>query len=202
MKTPYLKNKSSNEIVVYPDSCKGNYLFIEGKNQNEFKSGNIILKKYDEIKLRNISFAKKDGDLPSRLVTAFRINNKYDIIPAECSLGVVNSNRPKKHFSWMLVSSKFNTQISWVDYSEIYGGCPESTDLVFKLYLDNAKHPLEMKYKYSDFKEQNLTLDNIFPKNLTLSKSFGYLTIWSSYGGLMFFSSLEKKHSITLEHAF
>lgn len=203
MKTPYLQNKSANEIVIYPDSCKGHYKLYEGMDEVSFKSGVTLLKSFSEINQRSISFTREDGELPSRLVTAFRIKGKKNTVPAECSLGVANSNKPKKHFSWMLVSRKFKSQISWVDYSEIYGGCPKSAELVFKLYMDNIKKPIEIKHLYSDFLNNNCsTIEGIFGNKLPSDNSFWYLTVWCSYGGLMFFSTLEKKQSITIEHAF
>ena len=46
---------------------------------------------------------------------------------------MVHYKRPKKNFHWMVVSRFFNTSISWVDYSDIYGDAKKRS-VRFKLY--------------------------------------------------------------------
>ncbi|MDP2161379.1 MAG: hypothetical protein Q8K02_12920, partial [Flavobacterium sp.] len=119
------------------------------------------------------------------------------------SLGVFHHKRPKKHFHWMLVSGRFNSQICWVDYQEVYGGCPDDAELVFKLYNPNEKNKLEEKiFLKRDLPLSGvLKLTSIFDAN-SINEDFSYVSIWCSYGGLAFYSTLEKKASITIEHSF
>ena len=103
----------------------------------------------------------------------------------------------------MTVSDKFNSSISWVDYKEVFHGCPDDAELVLTLYSDHAKEPLIHTIRYSALPSAgNLRLNSIFPSCQFLGETFGYLGVWCSYGGLVFFSTLEKGHSISIEHSF
>ena len=122
-------------------------------------------------------------------------------MPAECSLGIMHHKRPKKNFHWMVVSKKFNSIITWVDYSEIYGGCKDSDEFVFKLYNSQNDNVLEKKMSKLELpRNQQISLANLF--NLEDDDTYLYLSVWCSYGGFTFFSTLKKKDSITIEHSF
>jgi hypothetical protein len=202
MRTPNIIGNFRQEIVVYPDSNTGVYLSeCDGKTAT-FKTGEISRLIFDNSEAKLVSFSRTDNILPTRIVTALRLNSPKLNIPAECSLGVVHHNRPEKKFHWMLVSGKFKTQICWVDFEEVYGGCPASAEFVFHLYTPDEEKDLVKKFVKSDFPRDNvIELNSIFDK-MSLIDDYCYLSIWCSYGGLMFFSTLEKDGSISIEHSF
>lgn len=102
----------------------------------------------------------------------------------------------------MLVSEKFRSQVCWVDFQEVYGGCPDSAEFVFRLYNPNEEKELVKNLVRSDLPENCvMELSSIF-NYASLTDDYCYLSIWCSYGGLMFFSTLEKNDSITIEHSF
>ncbi len=49
--------------------------------------------------------------IPSRIVTGFICKKNSNILPLECSLGIVHEKRPPKSFHWAVVSKKFKSQI-------------------------------------------------------------------------------------------
>ena len=202
MRTPSVSGEFQKEIIVYPDTYKGNYLSEYQGEIRKFSTGEIHKLTFSDNEGKLVKFSREDNILPTRIVTALRLNSKKSIIPAECSLGVVHHKRPKKNFHWMLVSGKFNSQICWVDFQELYGGCPENAKFVFKLYTPNYSREFVKNFVKSDLSAKNaiLILD-IFDKKI-LADEYCYLTIWCSYGGLMIYSTLEKSNSITIEHSF
>jgi len=202
MRTPNVNGSFNQEIVVYPDSDKGEYTSIVKTEKREFLTGDIHRLFFNSNQGQLIEFTRKDNILPTRIVTALRVNSKELIIPAECSLGVVHHNRPKKHFHWMIVSQKFNSQICWVDFQEVYGGCPEDADFVFKLYNAKSNDEVVRKFTKHNLPRANLIKLNKIFEDESLGEEFLYLTLWCSYGGLMFFSTMEKNGSITIEHSF
>ncbi len=202
MRTPNVIGPYQQEIVVYPDTNKGVYASeCEGK-VNEFKTGEIHKLSFEDGHGKIIQFSRADNILPTRIVTALRLYSQKSIVPAECSLGIVHHNRPKKNFHWMLVSGKFNSQICWVDFQEVYGGCPENAEFVFKLYTAKEEKEHIKNLVQSDLPANGVVrLSSIFDcANIT--EDYCYLSIWCSYGGLMVFSTLEKAGSITIEHSF
>lgn len=203
MLSPDVGPGRSQEIVVYPDSRQGRYRFDDGSISDRYETGSIYRRSYDSHAGRCVSFATEESSLPTRIVTGLRINSDLDVVPAECSLGVVHHETPKKHFAWMLVSREFNSSISWTDYREVYGGCPEEAKLVFKLYRPGKKGALSKEYTFGALPASGtIGLDEIFDEPLDLDRSFGYLTTWCSYGGLVFFSTIQKGRSISIEHSF
>jgi hypothetical protein len=202
MRTPNLLGNFQQEIVVYPDTNKGVYVSECDAETKTFKTGEIHKLSFDNNEGKLVSFSRKDNVLPTRIVTALRLTSQRLNIPAECSLGVVHHNRPKKNFHWMLVSYKFNSQICWVDFQEIYGGCPDNAEFVFKLYTANVEKEFVKNFVKSDLPANCvIRLSSIF-ENASFTEDYCYLSIWCSYGGLMIFSTLEKASSITIEHSF
>jgi len=202
MRTPTVRAGVTEEIVVYPDNYRGNYFISDDNEQRAFSTGEIIQKKFPDNQGRLFAFSREDHVFPTRLVTAFRLNTSPSTIPAECSLGVVHHQTPKKHFSWMIVSEQFNSSICWVDYKELHAGCPADAQLALNLYSELEKIPLTKKMIYRDLPASGtVRLNDIFGTHF-LGTGFGYLTIWCSYGGLTFFSTLEKGDSISIEHSF
>lgn len=203
MRTPNVNSDLvKQEILVYPDTHPGHYVVEYENKVDSFSTGEIYQLPFDTHEERSLIFSRTDDILPTRIVTALRLNTTDSIIPAECSLGVVHHARPKKHFHWMLVSKKFNSQISWVDFKEVYGGCPEDAEFVFKLYSPENLKEIVMKFLKSDLPKNNTIYLSDFLATHDISSDYCYLTLWCSYGGLELFSTLEKLKSITIEHAF
>jgi len=203
MRTPNVNSDHvKQEILVYPDTHPGDYV-VEYENKiDNFSTGEIYQLPFDTHEERLLTFSRTDDILPTRIVTALRLNTDDSIIPAECSLGVVHHARPKKHFHWMLVSKKFNSQISWVDFKEVYGGCPEDAEFVFKLYSPENSKEIVSKFLKLELPKNNMVyLSELFNTH-DINNDYCYLTLWCSYGGLEMFSTLEKLKSITIEHAF
>jgi hypothetical protein len=202
MRTPNVIGPYQQEIVVYPDTNKGVYVSESEGKSKEFKTGEIHKLSFENGDGKIVHFSRADNILPTRIVTALRLNSQKSIVPAECSLGVVHHNRPKKNFHWMLVSGKFNSQICWVDFQEVYGGCPENAEFVFKLYTTKEEKEHIKNLVKSDLPANGVVrLSSIFDIT-NLTEDYCYLSIWCSYGGLMIFSTLEKAGSITIEHSF
>lgn len=202
MRTPNLLKKLRQEIVVYPDTHNGIYKSEYDGELKEFSTGQIHRLKFDDNCGKFVKFSRNDKILPTRIVTALRLTPENCDIPAECSLGVVHHKRPKKHFHWMLVSQRLNSQICWVDFQEVYGGCPNDAEFVFKLYTASESGEYTKHLKKNDLPENSaFQLSSIFEQTHT-SDDYSYLTVWCSYGGLMFFSTLEKSNSISIEHSF
>ena len=191
-------------MVVYPDCDKGNYSVSNNNNKIDFSTGKILSLDFEDALKQKLIFERKDNILPTRIVTGLRIHSSKQTIPAECSLGVVHHKVPKKHFSWMVVSAKFDSTISSVNFEEVFGDYQENSELVFKLYSDKEKKPLERTTNMSILdKNSSIQLKELFPESDGfLENSMGWLTVWSAYSGIRFYSTLTKKNSITMEHAF
>ena len=125
------------------------------------------------------------------------------MLPAECSYGIFHQLRPKKHYSWMVASLTLPTRIYWVDAQATKDGCPEGAELVFSLYTEDKPEPTVNQLTKSQLPfAGSILLDDLFPKADFSQGGLAYLSVWCAYGGLVFFSSLEKNRSITIEHSF
>ena len=125
------------------------------------------------------------------------------MLPAECSYGIFHHLRPKKHYAWMLASLRLQTRIYWVDAKAIYGGCPEDAEVVFSLYTENKTDPRVHRLGMSQLPlAGSIFLSTLFPDACDSQGGLAYLSVWCAYGGMVFFSSLEKDQSITIEHSF
>ena len=204
MLTPTVQDDElKQEIVVYPDMTPGEYAMRGDDFEMQFKTTQLVRKQYGSNKGVRLQFHRKDGMLPSRIVTGFRLKRGASTIPAECSLGVAHHKRPAKHFSWMVASHQFNSTVCWVDHKEIYGGCASDAKLVFRFYSPGSKEPFLREAAFSQLPSSGtIKLEALFDEHQSWPEGFGYLTVWCSYGGLGFFSTLQKKNSISIEHSF
>jgi hypothetical protein len=142
MRTPNVKGNFQQEIVVYPDTNQGEYETECDGITKSFKTGEIHKLSFNSNDGKLVYFSRTDKILPTRIVTAVRLKSNNNIIPAECSLGIIHHKRPIKNFHWMLASIKYYSQICWVDYLAVYGGCPNDAKFVFKLYTENQDKEL------------------------------------------------------------
>lgn len=204
MYTPtVLKQGVSQEVVVYPDTDPGRYSLVSGEWSRRFQTSEIVRKEFEDNLGRQIEFSREDQFLPTRIVTGIRLNSGPEVIPAECSLGVVHQGRPAKHFAWMVVSEDFGSAVCWADLNQVFGGCPDDAELVFQLHVEARNEPWVRSLRYRELpREAFVHLRDLFGEGHELAKPFAYLTVWSSYPGLMFFSTLRKRGSISIEHSF
>ena len=86
-------------------------------------------------------------------------------------------------------------------YKEIYP-CNQSIALICRLYSDSTKDVVEKSLSFSSLGElpTEMNVEDVF--DLSSIRSFGYISIFSHYGGLFVYSSLRKGNSLTLEHSF
>ena len=206
MKTPKLmglKTSLTQEIIIYPDLSDGTFEIEDDLKKIEIPKHRILAFEYHTNDSLKLKFSCKDLSFPTRLVTGLRLKKIPNSIPAECSMGVLTHMQPKKHYSWMLVSNKFNSKILCVHYEEIFGVPLPESQLVFKLYLTDTKIPLRLELTYSEFLNlEDPNLINIFNVESSRIQGFCWLSVWSQYDGLAFFSTLEKGNSISIEHCF
>lgn len=194
---PSIENTSC-EAIVYPDRSPGDYLAGITTMQPIEDIFSLAVGQNSSV----IKFTRSDNKLPSRIVTGLRLYQKG--LVAECSLGVIHSKRPGKHFHWMLVSGLYETYVLFTAITKIYGELPSNLSLCLTLYGENSSESVQTNYGIELLKvDAPIPLTSLFEEcEQYLTKSFGYLTIWSDYPGLMIYSALKKGNSITLEHSF
>jgi hypothetical protein len=192
-------DNSRFEVIVYPDRIPGNYLAGDRTMQPIKDIFSFGVGQNSSV----IKFCRDDNKLPSRIVTGLRLHPQKGLV-AECSLGVVHHRRPGKHFHWMLVSGLYKTYILFTAITEVYGELPSNLSLCLTLYSENSSESVQTNYGIELLKvDAPIPLTSLFEEcEQYLMKSFGYLTIWSDYPGLMIYSALKKGNSITLEHSF
>jgi hypothetical protein len=191
------------EVVVYPDSCPGNYTMSGDGFQVRFHTTQTVEQTFADNEGVRLEFRREDGLLPTRIITGLRLKPGGAVVPAECSTGVAHGRRPPKHFSWMVVSPGFDSAVCWVAFSDIYGACPADAKMVFKLYAPGAREAVTREMTYGQLPSGGwLRLKELFDGLESWSEAYGYLSVWSSYGGLEFSSTLRKKDSICIEHSF
>ena len=190
------------EVVVYPDCVAGSYEASYDAETFAFKTGDMLRMRLPQTP-KNIIFRRTDGPLPSRIITGISVHPSSRVLPAECSLGVVHAEVPKKNFHWMVCREESLVLRSTFD--ELYGACPDDTECAFKLYSSSEREPLSRGMRSGELRQRGdcLALADIFPNaGEYLGGTFGYLTMWSAHSRLMMFSTLQKNESMTLEHSF
>lgn len=194
-----------NRVIIYPDRSPGEYLFCSG--DKIFQDLPSTLMNQPVISGADLNFRKKDGKLPTRIVTAIQLKSQNDnhVIPCECSLGVVHSLRPAKRFHWGVWSHQFNSRLLITSYPQIYGNV-ENPKIKIRFYGEHTTDIAENIVSWKDISEDNINASLLISDYLPDSKfrqgKYGYVSIWSEYGGFLVFTTLSKHESITLEHTF
>lgn len=201
MKWPSLLSKSCNgHVVIYPKFSKGRYKISSEKCITETEKG-IEIKVQDIDKLE---FTSSDSNsIPSRIVTGFRYQVNDNALAFECSMGIVHEKRPPKRFHWSVVSKKFRSRLFFNEYSEIYH-IPDDMFVVFRLYASDRLDYSERKLELNDLSElpDGIEVSELFMNDEKLNDDFCYISMFSNFGGLFMYSSMEKEHSMTIEHSF
>lgn len=195
------------QSVVYPDYNPGSY-YIQSICDKRNLSRPVSLSGARQIfEGSAFKFWRQDGLLPTRIVTAIEgVSSPTDLgIPCECSLGVVHSKRPPKHFHWGVCHSSFPSRLLIVTYSEIYGEPDELSTLSVKVLVNGKTFEKALIWKDINIKSRaSILMSELFPTlmNPEDAQDFGYMTIHSSYGGFMMFTCIQKNNSWALEHTF
>ena len=204
MSIPLLRD-SEAKVLIYPDRSPGRYLI--GSNGEKYHDLPNTLKMRLARSGDNLRFRRIDGKLPTRIVTAIRLNplNDTDTIPCECSLGVVHNLRPPKRFHWGVWSARFSSELLITSYPDIYGD-PANTKLVLKFYGEKTTDVTSQEVFWKDISKDNrnasICISSLCPVEQLKQDLFGYISIWSDYGGFIAFTTLSKGPSKTLEHTF
>jgi len=202
MKWPSILSESDQgRVVVYPKFSKGRYKISSSSSILETETGVVI----DSKGLDKLEFTSSDSNsIPSRIVTGFEYRKENSSLPLECSMGIVHEKRPPKRFHWAVVSMKFNSRLFFNTYPEIYE-IPENIFIVFRLYTEND---MEFMEKRLDLNSLNDLPDGIYFRDLFKvdnkidAEKFCYVSVFSNFGGLFMYSSMEKNESMTIEHSF
>ena len=151
-----------------------------------------------------LEFTSSDSNsIPSRIVTGFRYQVNDTALAFECSMGIVHEKRPPKRFHWTVVSKKFRSRLFFNEYSEIYH-IPDDMFVVFRLYASDRLDYSERKLELNDLSElpDGIEVSELFMDDDKLNDDFCYISMFSNFGGLFMYSSMQKKHSMTIEHSF
>ncbi|MFM1651291.1 hypothetical protein ACI7RC_04200 [Brevibacillus sp. B_LB10_24] len=191
------------ETIIYPESDPGEYKVTYMQIEREFKTGEpVVIPVKDGV----MTFTKNGGYLPTRLVTGLICENPNGLLPAETSLGVITKLRPPKRMWWCICASDEERKTSLIihDIPEVYGRGPIS--LSIRLFSGKRQGFIEKKYDNAlciDF-SNGVDISEIFPQAREyLDNEFGYVTIFSEYGGLYCYTMIKNlQGSHTLEHGF
>ncbi|HEX7674835.1 MAG TPA: hypothetical protein VF412_11725 [Bdellovibrio sp.] len=206
MKIPSLEQDVT--VLIYPDMDPGSYKATTDDKIISFKTGDFAHINLSSNLIETVKFEKNDGRLPSRIVTALTGQQKNHILPWECSLGVFHNERPAKRYFWgpYMSSSSAASTLVLTPYEEIYGAISSQDTLTINLYSSAKRGSLTTKILTLPIIEQNgiLKLDDLFP-NLKefLDNDYGYYSIYSTYGGLLTYTAIQKPNgAFTIEHSF
>lgn len=202
MKWPSLLNDKelSGRVVIYPKFTPGNYTVASSEKIRKFSTGQFI-----EIDNESaFEFTNEENTIPSRIVTAFGGAKNSEALAFECSMGVYHEKRPPKRFHWSTVSRRLNTCIYLSKFDELYD-VPKELILVFRLYGETTTDFIENKMSLNNFSEVKncYELEELFEGvEMFLGDGFGYVSLFSNFGGFCMYSSIEKGNSLSIEHSF
>jgi hypothetical protein len=202
MKWPSLLSESElGKVVVYPKFSKGRYKISSSKNINETDCGLFINVK----NIEKLEFVSTDSNsIPSRIVTGFEYKIDDEVLPLECSMGIVHEKTPPKRFHWAVVSKKFKSQLFFNSFDEIYD-VPTDPFLVFRLYSSSSPDYSERRIELENLSKlpDGIFVEDLFNSDPKLdNQHFSYVSMFSNYGGLFMYSSMLKEKSMTIEHSF
>jgi hypothetical protein len=200
-----------SQAVVYPDFSPGEYKVQAYDQKNVLGNPVRLSSTRSAFAGSTLEFCRVDGALPSRIVTAVeRVTSpKENVVPCECSLGILHSKRPPKRFHWGVCHTVFPSKLLIVAYPEIYGEPENPCSLSIKCMQANGEI-LKTTIRWQEVEKENrasLSLSDMFPALDAINSDdpnseFCYLTVYSSYGGFNMYTSILKGDSWTLEHTF
>lgn len=191
---------SNSRVVIYPKFTPGTYTLSSSKGSDHFFTGKF----FDISDDKALEFTYEKNSIPSRIVTAFGGAKDENSLAFECSMGVYHEKRPPKRFHWSTVSSRLKTKIFLSKFIELYNA-PNETLMVFRLYSEGSSDYSEHKLSFADVAEVKDCYDlaELFPNAAeVLNDGFGYVSLFSNFGGFCMYSSIEKASSLSIEHSF
>ena len=206
MVVPVAKN-FVRKVIVYPQMTTGSYqAFVNSEKVQEFESGQTV--EIKNVKANTLTFKRKDGLFPVRLVTALELQDRPERVPGECSLGVITKLQPKKRFWWGVVTPANIAHCYLVvhDLPQVFNGMPKDNMVTLSLYASKKHQVLERKMTIEDLRQwdDGMSIHQIWPEaSVHLDQDYGYYTLFSEYGGLAVYSLMKNEHgSVCLEHGF
>jgi hypothetical protein len=201
MKWPSVISKQENaKVVVYPKFSKGNYKISFNDILHSTQTGMFI----DVRDIEFLEFSSDQNVLPSRIVTGFSASLDSEMLPMECSMGIIHEKRPPKRFHWAVVSKKFDTQLFFNSFPEIYD-TPDNVFMIFRLYSSTIGEYVERKINLTNLEDacDGVRVVDLFgePEGY-FSDDFGYVSMFSNFGGWLMYSSMTKEKSFSIEHSF
>jgi hypothetical protein len=191
------------KVVVYPDMAPGKYIIKDGNMEIKIQSKEML--RYIPTSKKQI-FSSENKILPTRIVTALSGGNDNKL-PFECSLGVFHNKRPPKRMHWgsAVAQKKLSGSLYISVLDDIYGPI-EDAKIIARLYSSVSPDYIEKEFCGIDvntFESGVLFSDIFIDSENFLSGEYGYYTLFSEYGGLFVYSSVENENgSFTLEHSF
>ncbi|NTS75358.1 hypothetical protein HR060_00650 [Catenovulum sp. SM1970] len=205
-KTAYMHlikpNGQLADVIVYPDMQKGDYVLKDDTIETDFYSGQRL---YYKPIASTLEFNSKNATLPTRIVTAIT-GGQEGKLPYECSLGVIHNERPKKRLYWGVASASnaIKGKLYIAAIEEVYGVCEQN--IIIRLYSAVSHEYLELTIPPCEIPSflEGVEFDEMFENAcLFLGEELGYYTVFSEYGGLFVYSSLQNENgSLTIEHGF
>ena len=192
-------------LRIYPDSDVGVYRMIHSDGRmHEFSNKDVF-----ELEAPSgvITFAKRDGGLPTRVVTAIVGDAGEGRVPFELSLGILHEARPPKRMWWAPIACddlRDGTLVATI-YEELYGPY-EGQPVNIRLYSDKTHGVVEVNLTEKQVRRANegLRLSEILPEAADhFDGNFGWFTWYSEYGGFQVFTKLSRADgNCTMEHGF
>jgi|JI10StandDraft_1071094.scaffolds.fasta_scaffold140650_2 hypothetical protein len=194
------------EVMVYPQTVQGLYEVDSGGDATPFRTGEqLVLPVTGRQTLR---FRARQGEMPTRLVTAIRVHGGKGLLPNECSLGVLTSLQPPKRMWWgpLRCDDAARSQLLVHDLPQVYEGIGADAVLSMRLFSASAPEPVEVTWPASSLVRlaQGVGVDEIWPQAREfLAGEPGYFTLFCPYGGLTAYTlTRNDAGSVCLEHGF
>lgn len=183
-----------DKLIIKNEGSKHNY---DGENLLLLKAKPGDLFEYESL---------DKAEIPSRIHNAIVVNIESKVLPAICNLGVYHDQRPPKKMWWAIIGygNEYSTGISVCALQNIYGDTKGATANI-RLYSEISKDFLSIDIPIDSLLlSKPILIESLFPKFRSfLSHNFGYITLYSEYGGLILFTYIiHKSGSLTIEHEF
>ena len=78
--------------------------------------------------------------------------------------------------------------------------------IVIRFYGESTTDIDEKRVSWKEISHDNvnasLSISDLCPRDQYRHDAYGYISVWSEYGGFLVFTTLSKHESISLEHTF
>jgi hypothetical protein len=205
MEVPAALREQHAEVLVYPQSVPGRYRVRGPGLEHSFTSGSQVL--LAPTVPSTLEFSVTQGEFPTRLVTALRVDGGQGRLVNECSLGVITKLQPPKRLWWgPLRCDAAQSQLVVHDLMPVYGGIPADAPIALRLFSAAHPEPLERTLPSGALPSlgKGMAVDELWPQARTfLGGEPGYYTMYCPYGGLTAYTLTSNAHgSVSLEHGF